>query len=668
LDKIKNRILELRTEIEYHNNRYYNEDNPEISDFEYDMLLRELEQLEKQFPQFDDPSSPTHHVGGVRNTVFSSVEHKVAMQSLSDVFSKEELVEFVEKLQEKYGPDLKFSVEPKIDGLSVSLEYSNGVLVRGSTRGDGTTGEDVTENLKTVAGVPHFINDAPEFLEVRGEVYMPGESFNRLNARQEAEGKPKFANPRNAAAGSLRQLDSAVTAGRGLSIYVFNIQQVVGQEFKSHTDGLNYLKTCGFNIVPDIKLISGAEAVFDHISQIGENREKYSYSIDGSVVKVDSLELRQEIGVTSKFPRWAVAYKFPAEEKETTVEDIYVQVGRTGAITPNALLTPVRIAGSTVSRAVLHNIDNIREKDIRIGDKVIVRKAGDIIPEIVRSIPEKRTGNEIIFEMPTQCPECGAPVVREGTEAAARCTGDNCPAQKLRNIEHFASRDAMNIEGLGPAVIEQLSDNNLLFDVADLYTLSKEDIAGLERLGDKSAHNLINAIEKSKENGLAKLLFGLGIRHIGARAAKLIAKHFVDMDKLIEADKEEISSIPDIGEKMALSIKEYFSNEENIALIKRLKEYGVKTTEEVKIGENLLFEGLTFVLTGNLEGYSRNEAKEIIENLGGKASGSVSAKTDYVLAGEKAGSKLTKAKELGIKIITEDEFNEMIGGNTNENN
>ncbi len=668
MDKIKNRIFELRTEIEYHNNRYYNEDNPEISDFEYDMLLRELEQLEKQFPQLDDENSPTHHVGGVRNTVFSSVEHKVAMQSLSDVFSKEELVEFIEKLEEKYGTDLKFSVEPKIDGLSVSLEYSNGVFVRGSTRGDGTTGEDVTENLKTVDGIPHFIKEAPEFLEVRGEVYMPNESFNRLNARQEADGKTKFANPRNAAAGSLRQLDSAITAQRSLSIYVFNIQQVVGREFKSHTEGLNYLKTCGFNIVPDIKLISGAEAVFEHISQIGENREKYSYSIDGSVVKVDSLKLRQEIGTTSKFPRWAVAYKFPAEEKETTVEDIYVQVGRTGAITPNALLTPVRIAGSTVSRAVLHNIDNIREKDIRIGDKVIVRKAGDIIPEIVRSIPEKRTGDEIIFEMPAECPECGAPVVREGTEAAARCTGDNCPAQKLRNIEHFASRDAMNIEGLGPAVIEQLSDNNLLFDVADLYTLSKEDIAELERLGDKSADNLINAIEKSKENGLAKLLFGLGIRHIGARAAKLIAKHFTDIDKLIGADKEEISSIPDVGEKMALSIKEYFANEDNLALIKRLKECGVKTTEDVQINENLLFDGLTFVLTGNLEGYSRNEAKEIIENLGGKASGSVSAKTDYVLAGEKAGSKLTRAKELGIKIITEDEFNEMIGGNTNENN
>lgn len=668
MDKIEKRIVELRTEIEYHNNRYYNEDNPEISDFEYDMLLRELEQLEKQFPQFYDENSPTHHVGGVRNTVFSSVEHKVAMQSLSDVFSKEELVDFVEKLEEKYGTGLKFSVEPKIDGLSVSLEYSNGVLLRGSTRGDGTTGEDVTENLKTVDGVPHFIKDAPEFLEVRGEVYMPNESFNRLNARQEAEGKPKFANPRNAAAGSLRQLDSAITASRSLSIYVFNIQQVVGREFKSHTEGLNYLKACGFNIVPDIKLISGAEEVFAHISQIGENREEYSYSIDGSVVKIDDLALRDKIGTTSKFPRWAVAYKFPAEEKETTVEDIYVQVGRTGAITPNALLTPVRIAGSTVSRAVLHNIDNIREKDIRIGDKVIVRKAGDIIPEIVRSIPEKRTGNEIIFEMPTVCPECGAPVVREGTEAAARCTGDNCPAQKLRNIEHFASRDAMNIEGLGPAVIEQLSDNNLIFDVADLYTLSKEDIASLERLGDKSADNLINAIENSKQNGLAKLLFGLGIRHIGARAAKLIAKHFTDIDKLISADKEEISSISDVGDKMALSIKEYFANEENLALVNRLKECGVKTTEDVQINENLLFEGLTFVLTGNLEGYSRNEAKEIIENLGGKASGSVSAKTDYVLAGEKAGSKLTKAKELGIKIITEDEFNEMIGGNTNENN
>ncbi len=654
---VRERIEKLRQTIEYHNNLYYNNDAPEISDFEYDMMMRELLQLEEEHPEYADENSPTNRVGGVKSELFSEVEHTVPMQSLADVFSKDELCDFVAKI----GEDIPFSVEPKIDGLSVSLEYSNGVFVRGSTRGDGNVGEDVTENLKTVGGFPKRFDNAPEYLEVRGEVYMPAESFERLNRQREADGQSLFANPRNAAAGSLRQLDSSITKSRDLKVFVFNVQRVEGKIFETHSASLDFLAENGFDTVPDRKVVCGGENIFEAILQIGEKRQNYPFDIDGSVVKADELALRNVLGTTAKSPKWAVAYKFPAEEKETLLEDIIVQVGRTGVLTPNAVLTPVRLAGTSVSRAVLHNIDNIREKDIRIGDRVIVRKAGDIIPEIVKSLPEKRTGNEKIFEMPQKCPECGAPTVKEDGEAATRCTGSNCPAQRLRNLVHFASRDAMDIEGMGPAVVSQFVQNDILRDAADLYFITKEDIAGLERHGDKSADNLIKSIEKSKENGLARVLFGLGIRLIGSGAAKTVAKHFGNIDALMQATAEEISQVDEIGGKMADSIVEYFANEDNIKLIEKLKSAGVKMTEEQGAAGGI-FEGKTVVLTGTLENYTRNEAKALIEENGGKVSGSVSAKTSYVLAGEAAGSKLDKAQKLGVTIINEEEFKNMLGG------
>ncbi len=657
---MEQRIYELRKLIEYHNEKYYNQDSPEISDFEYDIMLRELEELEQKFPQFADENSPTKHVGGNKSSLFSPVRHTVKMQSLSDVFSKEELASFIEKTEQQAGEKIYFSVEPKIDGLSVSLEYRDGLFVRGSTRGDGDVGEDVTENLKTVAGIPRKIEDAPEFLEVRGEVFMPTKSFERLNAFQEAEGKPLFANPRNAAAGSLRQLDSSVTAERGLEIFVFNIQQVIGKEFLSHSQSLDYLEEKGFKVVPDRKVLCGIEDIFSHISYIGEKRGENPFDIDGSVVKADSLEMRERLGTTTKCPKWAAAYKFPAEEKETTVEDIYVQVGRTGVLTPNAKLTPVRIAGSTVSRSVLHNIDNIREKDIRIGDRVIIRKAGDIIPEVVCSLPEKRTGNEKIFEMPEVCPECGSKTERISGQAAQRCTGANCPAKMLRNIIHFASRDAMDIEGLGPGIVRQFTENGKISDVADLYTITADDISNLERQGDKSADNLIKAIGASKSRGLARLLFGLGIPLIGSRASLLIAQTMGDIDSIISAKEEDFLAIDDIGEKMAQSLREYFDNKRNLLLVQKLKDAGVDMTQEKK--KEGAFSGKTFVLTGTLQNYSRTDAKNKIMQLGGKVSGSVSKKTDFVVAGEEAGSKLTKARELGVAVLNEQEFEEMLGG------
>lgn len=657
---MEERIKQLRELIEYHNDRYYNKDSPEISDFEYDVMLRELEELENIFPQFAQENSPTKKVGGKKSDLFAPVTHQVKMLSLNDVFSKEELISFVEKAEETVGESILFSIEPKIDGLSVSLEYENGIFVRGSTRGDGLVGEDVTENLKTVEGVPRKIENAPPFLEVRGEVYMPAESFERLNALREAADEPLFANPRNAAAGSLRQLDSSVTKERGLKIFIFNIQQVTGIEFDSHSKSLEYLEDKGFCVVPQRALISGGENIFEYIQKISEMRGDLPFDIDGAVVKADSILLREKLGTTTKCPKWAVAYKFPAEEKETTVEEIYIQVGRTGVLTPNARLTPVRIAGSTVERSVLHNIDNIIEKDIRIGDKVIIRKAGDIIPEIVRSLPEKRNGSEKKFLMPDRCPVCDSPSERIAGQAAVKCTGINCPAKILRNITHFASRDAMDIAGLGPAVVKQFADNGILSDVADLYLITADDVSGLDRQGDKSADNIVSAIAESKNRGLARLLFGLGIPLIGSRASKLIAQHFGDMETLKNASAQEISVINDIGDKMAQSIVNYFADERNIKLINKLSSVGVSMTEE-KASQGI-FTGKTFVLTGSLERYTRGEAKTLIESLGGKVSGSVSAKTDYVLAGEEAGSKLTKAQGLGVKIITEDEFLNLVEG------
>ncbi len=658
---MEKRIEELRRQIEYHNDRYYNKDSPEISDFEYDIMLRELEELEAKYPQFAKSDSPTQKVGGLKSEMFSPVEHSVKMQSLNDVFSMEELYTFVERTEEQLGDEIDFSIEPKIDGLSVSLEYENGIFVRGSTRGDGTVGEDVTDNLKVVGGIPMTIPDAPELLEVRGEVYMPQDSFERLNELREAEEQPLFANPRNAAAGSLRQLDSSITKQRGLEIFIFNVQQAVGIEFKTHSQSLSYLKEKGFKVVPETAVLCGKEKIFEYILKIGEMRGELPFDIDGAVVKADSLALRERLGSTTKCPKWAVAYKFPAEEKETTVEEIYIQVGRTGVLTPNARLTPVRIAGSTVERSVLHNIDYINEKDIRIGDKVIIRKAGDIIPEVVRSLPEKRTGQEIKFAMPKTCPVCGSDAVRIDGQAAVKCTGANCPAKILRNIIHFASRDAMDIAGLGPGIVKQFADNGILNDVADLYKITQDDVSALERQGDKSADNIVKAIADSKSRGLARLLFGLGIPLIGSRASRLIAEHFGSMEAVINASPEEIDEIPDIGDKMAKSVENYFSDERNLNLVKKLADAGVDMTEQ-KINRVGVFTGKTVVLTGSLERFTRNEAKELIESLGGKVSGSVSKKTDFVVAGEEAGSKLTRANELGVKVLTEDEFIKMVGG------
>ncbi|MCI9625195.1 MAG: NAD-dependent DNA ligase LigA [Clostridia bacterium] len=651
------KIRSLREQLLYHSDKYYNQDNPEISDFEYDAMLRELEELEAQFPQFDDENSPTHRIIGKVAEQFSPVEHTVPMQSLMDVFSKEELGEFLQKVETALGSMPAFCVEPKIDGLSVALEYENGVFSRGSTRGNGVVGEDVTENLKTVGGIPMKLQNAPAFLEVRGEVYMPTESFLALNARREAAEESTFANPRNAAAGSLRQLSSEVTRERGLRVFVFNVQQVQGKEFATHFESLDYLRECGFAVIDNIAVKTGLEDIYRHISTIGEARGNTSYEIDGAVVKLNELALRETLGTTSKYPKWAAAFKFPAEQKETVVEDIIVKVGRTGVLTPNAVLQPVRLAGTTVARATLHNIDNIRDKDIRIGDRVIVRKAGEIIPEVVASLPEKRTGEEKIFEMPETCPECGAHTLREEGEAAVRCQGSNCPAQRLRNLIHFASKGAMDIDGLGPAVIELLLEHDLIHDAADLYHLTAEQLVSLERMGEKSADNLLAALEKSKSAGLDRVLCALGIRHIGERGAKLLAMHVPTMEQLMQKSEEALAAIHEIGGIMAKSIVNYFADEQNRDFIRRLAEAGVQMhyTGEV-VEQKEAFAGKTFVLTGTLERYKRADAKKIIEGFGGKVSGSVSKKTDYVLAGAEAGSKLEKAQELGVRILSEEEF------------
>jgi len=654
------RIRELRELIRYHSERYYNQDAPEISDFEYDRLYRELEDLEAEFPLLYDENSPTVKVGGAASSQFSEVAHAVPMQSLSDVFSFGELTDFVVKTDEAAGGKVEYCVEPKIDGLSVSVEYVGGVLTRGSTRGNGAVGEDVTENIKTIKGLPHKIENAPEFLEVRGEVYMPEEAFVKLNEIREAAEEPLFANPRNAAAGSLRQLDSRVTASRNLQIFIFNIQQIRGMEFSRHSEGLDMLEKWGFPVVQHRAVTKGAENIIAHISKIGEMRGELPYDIDGAVVKADVLALRERLGTTTKAPKWAVAFKYPPEEKETLLEDIYIQVGRTGVLTPNALLKTVRLAGTNVSRATLHNLDNIRDKDIRIGDTVIVRKAGDIIPEVARSLPEKRTGGERIFEMPETCPECGAPIARVEGEAAHKCTGTSCPAQRLRSIVHFASKGCMDIEGMGPANVAALLDNGLIADVADIYSLKPEQLLTLDKFAEKASENLVAAIEKSKNAGLARVFFALGIPLIGSRGAKLIAQRFGSVENVINADLEDISGVPDVGEKMGASVKKFFENEKNLDLVNRLLEAGVDMTEEVAELSDKRFEGMTFVLTGTLPTYTRDEAKAIIESFGGKASGSVSKKTTYVLAGEEAGSKLDKALSLGVEVIDEAQFNEMI--------
>lgn len=659
-NKIKERYDELKKIIAYHANKYYNEDDPEISDFEYDMLMMELKNIELSHPELITNDSPTQVIvaSGTADSHFSEVRHKVQMQSLQDVFSTGDVVNFVERI-EKEVQNVSYVVEAKIDGLSVSLEYENGKFVRGSTRGDGLVGEDVTLNLKTIKSIPQKLKDDISII-VRGEVYLPHEFFEKINEEREIMGEKLFANPRNAAAGSLRQLNPEITAERNLDIFVFNVQYSENVKFSSHYESLKFLEEQGFKISPYLKRCSSVNEVLDSINEIGEMRGDLEFDIDGAVVKVDSLAQRDEIGVTTKVPKWAVAYKYPPEKKETILKDIVIQVGRTGALTPVAILEPVRVAGSVISKTTLHNEDFIKEKDLRIGDHVLIQKAGDVIPEISDVLKDKRTGNETIFEMPRVCPICGSEAVREEGEAVIRCTGIECPAMLFRNLVHFVSRDAMDIEGLGPAMIEVLLNEGLIKNIVDIYELKFEDIAKLDRMGEKSANNLLEAINKSKENPLDKLLNSFGIRHIGSKSAKILAKNYENIDLLMDATVEELCNINEIGEIMAESLVKFFASEQTKDLISRLKEAHVNMNSNIQKVEDNRFENMIFVLTGTLPSLSRNEASEIIESFGGKVSSSVSKKTSFVLAGEEAGSKLDKAQSLGVKIISEDEFREMI--------
>lgn len=655
-EQIKDKIEELRKTLTQYGYEYYVLDTPTVSDFEYDAKMRELIELENENPEFNSPDSPTQRVGGEVSEGFAEVTHTVQMQSLADVFSKEELFEFDERVRSALGVDsVEYVTEMKIDGLSVSLEYENGLFTRGSTRGNGFVGEDITQNLKTIQSIPLKLNEAIPYLEVRGEVYMPQKSFIKLNEQREASGQPLFANPRNAAAGSLRQLDSKIAAERKLDIFVFNVQRVEGKELTNHRQSLDWLADLGFKIIPGNQTFDGISAAYQEVQRIGENRGNLTFDIDGSVIKVNSFAQREILGTTSKTPKWAAAYKFPAEQQKTKLLDVVLQVGRTGVVTPNAVLEPVRIAGSTVSRATLHNIDNIKSKDIRIGDTVVIEKAGDIIPAVVKVIKEDRCGTEVEFNMPENCPVCGEKLIREDGEAAVRCTNSNCPAQQLRSIIHFVSKPAMDIDGLGASIIEQLLDEKLIADSADLYRLKYDDIIKLDRFAEKSAMNLINSISESKSRGLDRLLFGLGIRMIGSRAAKILAERYGNIDALMAATREELSDIPEIGEKMSESIVEYFKQDKSRELINRFKELSVSTEYTSTVASDIL-SGKTFVLTGTLPTLKRSEAKSMIESNGGKVSGSVSKKTDYVVAGEEAGSKLDKANALGITVITEEEL------------
>ena len=656
------RIKELREKTEYYAKAYYDDDKPEISDFEYDMLMVELRNLEKEYPEFQSSESLTQKVGGHVKEGFEKVTHEVPLQSLQDIFSLDEIDEFdnrIRKSAEENGiKEEKYVVETKIDGLSAALEYKNGKFVRGATRGNGLVGEDVTQNLKTVKTIPMEINDKID-ITVRGEVFISKEDFEKMNQEREENEEELFANARNAAAGSLRQLDSKITASRPLDIYIFNVQKIEVKEFNSHFEELEYLDKLGFNVNPVRIPCNNLQEVKEAIKKIGEMRENLTFGIDGAVIKVDNLKFREILGTTAKTPRWAIAYKYPPEQKETIVKDIIVQVGRTGVITPMAILEPVQVAGSTISKTTLHNEDFIKEKGLKIGDTVVIQKAGDVIPEIVKVVEEKRTGKEKDFEMPRVCPVCGAEAVREEGEAAVRCTGIECPAKLFRNLVHFVSREAMNIDGLGENIIQQLLDRELIHNISDIYELKFEDIASLKKNGKKFAQNLIDSINTSKENDLYRLITALGIRHVGGKASKLLAKKYKTIDNLMNATYEELSEIKDIGEVMANSIREFFLQDQTIDLINKLKEAGVNTKSLQEESTDNRFEGKTFVLTGSLEKYTRKEAEDIIEKFGGKTSGSVSKKTDYVLAGEDAGSKLTKAQSLGVTIISEEEFEKM---------
>ena len=657
------RIKELRKTVEYHAKKYYDDDNPEISDFEYDMMMVELRTLENQYPELITKNSLTQKVGGTVKEGFEKVEHEVPLQSLQDVFDFDEIKAFDERVKNKAEEndikDVNYVVETKIDGLSAALEYKDGILVRGATRGNGLIGEDVTENLKTIKTIPQKL---PEKLNitVRGEVFISKKEFEKMNQEREENEEELFANARNAAAGSLRQLDSKIAENRPLDIYIFNVQKIEGKDFNSHYEELEYLSKIGFNVNPVRIYCKNINEIIKAINKIGEDREKLTFGIDGAVVKVDNLELRQILGTTSKVPKWAIAYKYPPEQKETILKDIVCQVGRTGVITPMAILEPVKLAGSTISKTTLHNEDFIKEKELKIGDKVIIQKAGDVIPEIVKVVKEKRTGEEKSFQMPTKCPVCGADAIREEGEAAVRCTGIECPAKLYRNLVHFVSREAMNIDGLGENLINEFLERKMISNMADIYDLKFEDIASLKKNGKKFAQNLVDSINKSKKNDLYRLITALGIRNVGVKAAKTLAKTYKNIDNLKNASIESLSMIEDIGPVMANSIIEFFKQEQTQDLIERLKKAGVNTEKIEEENADNRFDGKTFVLTGSLDKYTREEASQIIEKYGGKTSNSVSKKTTYLLAGEDAGSKLTKAQSLGIQIISEEEFGEMI--------
>ena len=653
----KKRIQELSDLLTEANYRYYVLDDPTMPDFEYDKLLRELEELEKANPDLIRPDSPAQRVGGMAVSEFQKVEHPVPLNSLQDVFSLEELDDFLEKIMHQY-PRTKFSVEPKIDGLSVALEYVNGRFVRGATRGDGMVGEDVTENLKTIRSIPMQLIDAPARLIVRGEVFMPKKSFAALNERQEAEGKPLFANPRNAAAGSLRQLDPKIAASRGLDIYIFNIQLAEGMEFQTHRHSLEYLKSLRFKVIP-YELLETIAGINDHVLSINEHREDLSCDIDGAVIKVNDLSLRERLGATAKFPRWAAAYKYPPEIKETVVEDIVVQVGRTGVLTPKAVVRPVRLAGTTVTNATLHNQDFITQRDIRIGDTVRIRKAGEIIPEILDVVFTKRPDDVVAYHLPTECPVCGAKVEKDEEGAFLRCTGAECPAQLSRNISHFVSRDAMDIDGLGSAIVESLIEKGLIKSPADIYYLTLDEMSSLWQKGDLAAKKLLAAIESSKQQDVSRLIYALGIRQVGAKTGKVLASHFGSLDALMAATVEELTDVPDVGLVTAENIAAWFAQPQSKHMVERLRDAGVNFESLRTVTDNR-FAGKTFVLTGALSKFTREEATEKIELFGGKAAGSVSKKTSYVVVGENAGSKERKARELGIPILSEDDFLQMI--------
>lgn len=662
LEEAKKQVKELREKLEYYANKYYDEDAPEISDYEYDMMMNRLKALEKQFPELITPDSLTQKVGGHVKEGFKQVTHEVPLQSLQDVFSFEELEEFdtrVRKQAEEENEELNYVVETKIDGLSVALEYIDGVFVRGATRGNGLVGEDITDNLRTIKSIPKVLNEKIN-ITVRGEVFIGTKEFEKMNEEQEILGKQLFANARNAAAGSLRQLNAKITEQRPLDIYIFNVQKLENNPFNSHYEQLDYLVKLGFNVNPVRIYCKNFDEAKKAITKIGEDRENLTFGIDGAVIKVDSLSFREKLGTTYKTPRWAIAYKYPPEAKETLLKDVVWQVGRTGVITPMAILEPVKVAGSTISKTTLHNEDFIKEKGLKIGDRVIIQKQGDVIPEVISVVKEKRTGKEQEVIVPTTCPVCGAKATREEGESAIYCNGIECPAQLLRGIEHFVSKECMDIDGLGIKIVEQLIEKGLIKNIADIYNLTLEEIASLKKNGKKFAQNLINSIEESKKQDLYNVINSLGIRQVGIKAAKVLAKRYKTMDNLMNASLEGLCMVDDVGEITASNIYDFFRQEQTIDMINKLKSAGVNMELQQEEGQDNRFEGKVFVLTGSLEKYSRAEASDLIEKFGGKTSSSVSKKTSYVLAGEEAGSKLTKAQELGVTIITEAEFENMV--------